>query len=305
MQNLFITYNSCPSCGSNDIHPALTAIDYTVSRKQFEIWECASCTIRFTQHVPDAAAMSDYYQSENYISHTDTSKGLVNRLYHYVRKQTLAGKHKLITSALIKSQHDKPGTKKILDIGAGTGAFVHYMQSHGWDATGLEPDERARQRAASIHEVKLLPAEDLYSIEANSFDAISLWHVLEHVHALHDYLEQLKKILSGNGRIFIAVPNYTSYDASLYKNYWAAYDVPRHLYHFSPVAMKKLLARHSLQLYAIHPMWYDSFYISMLSEKYKTGKSSIVKGFFNGGISNFKAMSNKEHCSSLIYVLGK
>ena len=305
MSSTRIKYPACPCCQSADIHSVLVSADH-VSGELFEIWECAVCSVRFTQNVPDANAIKAYYQSEDYISHTDTSKGLVNRMYHFVRKRTLAGKYKLVVSALKASPGDQETDQRsILDIGAGTGAFVHYMGTKGWQATGLEPDEGARQRALNLHKIKLLPTEHLSEIKENSLSAVSLWHVLEHVHAIHVYLEQLKKIISPSGRIFIAVPNYTCYDAAVYKKYWAAYDVPRHLYHFSPAAMKQLLRMHALKLYAIHPMWYDSFYISMLSEKYKTGHSNIIKGSFTGAASNLKALLKNERCCSLIYIAGK
>ncbi|MBS1598664.1 MAG: class I SAM-dependent methyltransferase [Bacteroidetes bacterium] len=301
MHTNFINYISCPICHSATIHRVLAAKDYTVSQKEFEIWECSTCTFRFTQNAPDAVAINAYYQSENYISHSNTNKGLVNQLYHAVRKQTLTRKRRLVNAR--SANNGNSGS--LLDIGAGTGAFVQHMEQHGWKATGLEPDETARQRALEAHQVKLLPIEELNIIPAESFDAITMWHVLEHVHALHDCIRQIKKIIKPTGYIFIAVPNYTSYDAGLYKSYWAAYDVPRHLYHFSPASMEQLLENHGLTLHGIKPMWFDSFYISMLSEQYKTGHSNIVKAFFNGAVSNLKAVFNKEYCSSLIYVIGK
>jgi len=299
MQTSSITYTSCPICNAASIRPVLTAKDYTVSHKEFEIWECETCTLRFTQYVPDVIAINAYYQSENYISHSNTNEGLVNRLYHFVRKQTLARKRRLVVTTT------KNPEGKLLDIGAGTGAFVQHMQLNGWQATGLEPDEKARQRAAEAHEVNLLPIEELASLSSDTFDAVTMWHVLEHVHALHDCINRLKEIIKPGGFVFIAVPNYTCYDANVYKSYWAAYDVPRHLYHFSPASMKQLFEIHGLKLRSVKPMWYDSFYISMLSEQYKTGHSNIVKAFFNGTTSNLKTVFNKEYCSSLIYVVGK
>ena len=277
----------------------LNATDYTVSKKEFAIWECGNCSLRFTQNVPDAASIGHYYRSEDYISHTNTKKGLVNTLYHFVRGQTLSVKRRLIQSATRLKQG------KILDIGAGTGAFVAHMQQNGWEVTGLEPDEAAREIASSVHHTQLLPVEDLYSLAPESYDAITLWHVLEHVHDLHPYLDQLKKLLKKGGRIFIAVPNYTSYDAQVYQGAWAAYDVPRHLYHFSPDAMEHLLTIHDMSLNVTQPMWYDSFYISMLSEKYKNGKGNIINAVIRGLLSNLKAFIDKSRCSSLIYVIGK
>jgi 2-polyprenyl-3-methyl-5-hydroxy-6-metoxy-1,4-benzoquinol methylase len=294
-----IHYKTCPSCGSTNLKPALSAIDHTVSRQSFDISECGDCHLRFTQDVPDAASIGVFYQSDDYISHTNTSKGLVNRLYHMVRKQTLSGKRRFISSATRLKQG------KLLDIGAGTGAFCAHMQQNGWEVTGIEPDKTARDLAGTLHGLALRSTEELYSLPADHFDVITLWHVLEHVHDLHPYLEQLKKLIKRGGCIFIAVPNYTSYDASVYQGAWAAYDVPRHLYHFSPEAMQRLLASHDLQLQGSRPMWYDSFYISLLSEKYRNGSGNVLKAACVGAISNLKAYVNKAKCSSLIYVSGK
>src|SRR5258708_3903771 len=298
-QETLIHYKVCPLCNSPKLEPALDAIDYTVTRKVFTIWQCGNCQLRFTQDVPDAASIGHYYRSEDYISHTETKKGLVNSVYHLVRKQTLSDKRHLIFSATGLKQG------KLLDIGAGTGAFAAHMQQNGWEVTGLEPDEAARQRAVDLYRVQLLPIENLYSLPADSYDAITLWHVLEHVHDLHSYLQQLAKLIKRGGRIFIAVPNYTSYDATVYQGAWAAYDVPRHLYHFSPASIRNLLEQHGLQLQATQPMWYDSVYISMLSEKYKNGKGHALKAVCTGLVSNFKAFVDKSKCSSLIYVIGK
>ncbi len=187
-------------------------------------------------------------------------------------------------------------------MGAGTGAFLNTMKNGGWNCTGIEPDESARKKANELYALGLKESKELFSLPTNSFDAITLWHVLEHVHELHDYMEQLKKLLVADGKLFIAVPNYTSADAKMYKEFWAAYDVPRHLYHFSPKAMATLLNAHGLQIETMKPMWYDSVYVSLLSEKYKTGKSNTVKAFFNGMISNTKTLLNKTNCSSLIYI---
>jgi len=291
-----ISYSACPSCGQKNIAFVFSVKDYTVSHEQFEIWECQNCTLRFTQNVPEENAIAAYYQSENYISHSDTSEGLINKLYHKVRIRTLANKKKLVEHLTAKS------AGSILDVGCGTGAFLHIMQHAGWKITGLEPDETARKKAQELYQLNLESSEKLFSLPAESFDAITLWHVLEHVHSLHDYIDQLKKLLKPGGRLFIAVPNYTSYDESIYKEFWAAYDVPRHLYHFSPKAMETLLERHGMKIKLMKPMWYDSFYVSMLSEQYKSGKSNVVKAFANGAISNLKAIGNVKKCSSVIYV---
>ncbi len=294
-----VNYSNCPGCKATGIYPVITAKDYTVTGQEFSIWQCKQCTLRFTQDVPSQSSISNYYQSDNYISHTDTTKGFINSLYHLIRKRTLLQKRKLI-ERLTGLQRGS-----LLDIGAGTGAFSSYMQHAGWKVTGLEPDEQARKRAADLYGINLLPAGELYHMSARSYDAVTMWHVLEHVHDLHGYLHQLSGILSMKGIAFIAVPNYTSYDASVYKQFWAAYDVPRHLYHFSPASMKLLLSNHNMRVRTIAPMWYDSFYVSMLSEQYRNGSSGYVKASYTGLLSNWRAVKNRETCSSLIYIVEK
>jgi SAM-dependent methyltransferase len=297
MEPVRIRYVACPLCGSKKIQKVFDVIDYTVSGTSFELDDCAQCTLRFTQGIPDALNIQSYYRSENYISHSDTREGLTNRLYHLARKRTLSNKRRLLQHATGLRQGS------LLDVGAGSGAFVHYMKAAGWSVTGLEPDAPARNKAMEVNQVHLLPIDHLFHLPEKSFDAITLWHVLEHVHDLHGYIQQLERMLKPTGRIFIAVPNYTSYDAALYKQFWAAYDVPRHLYHFSPASMNKLLDLHHLKLEKMQPMWFDSFYISLLSGKYKTGRENRIIGFLNGMLSNINALLNRVKCSSLTYIV--
>lgn len=291
-----IHYDHCPVCGQTSIVRVLEAKDHTVSGEQYAIWECASCHLRFTQDVPDAASIAPYYRSDNYISHSDTRKGLINRLYHQVRQITLRQKKQL----LIRETGTASG--KLLDIGAGTGAFLHTMQAAGWTVTGLEPDAGAREVAASRYQLALEEPSTLFHLPPASFDAITMWHVLEHVHQLQDYLAQIRKLLKQGGTFFLALPNYTAEDARHYGSYWAAYDVPRHLYHFAPEAVRTLLQQHGLELKAMRPMVFDPFYISMLSEQYQHGRSNLVKAVWNGWRSTKKALSNVESASSIIYI---
>lgn len=294
-----ITYHECPSCRSKAIAPVLTAKDYTVSQEQFEVWHCQNCTLRFTQHIPDADNIGAYYQSDSYVSHSDTQEGLINKIYHRVRNITLEQKKKLIIDVTKKQS----GT--LLDVGAGTGAFANAMKTAGWQVTGLEPDPTARNIAQVKYMLPLQSPEMLFSLAENSFDAITMWHVLEHVHNLHGYLEQYHKILRPKGKLVIAVPNYTSGDATHYKEHWAAYDVPRHLYHFSPQSMDVLAKQKGFVITGYKPMWFDSVYVSMLSEQYKKGKPSLISAVLNGMVSNVRAISNPKNCSSVIYILAK
>lgn len=294
-----IHYTACPVCQGASIQQQLTAKDHTVSQQQFPIWHCNTCTARFTQDVPAQDAIGAFYASENYISHSDTKKGIINNLYHRVRKWTLASKRKLVNSETGMSKGS------ILDIGCGTGAFLDTMRTAGWHIAGLEPDEPARARASELYNISPQAPARLFELAAGSYHAITMWHVLEHVHELHAYIKQIEKLLAPQGRAFIAVPNYTSKDADIYKEHWAAYDVPRHLYHFSPQSMEDLLSQHGLTLRAVKPMWFDSFYVSMLSEQYKNGKGNIVKAVWNGFLSNLQAVGNTRKCSSVIYVIGR
>lgn len=294
-----IHYKECPICREQVLQPFLEAKDYTVSQQQFSLLSCGNCSLVLTQDVPAQEEIGPYYQSQQYISHSDTRKGIVNQLYHGVRKITLASKRKLI------SRHTGMLNGTLLDIGCGTGAFLHQMKTAGWNITGLEPDDTARANALSLYGIHALPSHELYQLPAGSYDAITLWHVLEHVHQLNAYIKTIQQLLKPGGTLFIAVPNYTSADAAHYGKYWAAYDVPRHLYHFSPQSMKTLLRNYGLQVKAIKPMWFDSVYVSMLSEQYKNGKSNLLSALWQGFYSNVKALFNHEKCSSLIYIVKK
>ena len=297
--NDLIKYNECPVCKSRNIEYSLTAKDHTVSKENFEIWQCTNCSLRFTQDVPGADSIGKYYQSQDYISHSNTKKGIVNTLYHWVRSFTLRSKKRLIQKRTMLT------TGTLLDVGAGTGAFIHTMQKAGWGVTGLEPDATARQNAKDQFSIELHTPDQLYQQPSSQFDVITMWHVLEHVHDLHGYLNTFHRILKPKGSLIIAVPNYTSYDADNYAEHWAAYDVPRHLYHFSPPSMDILAEQHGLQVVAHKPMWFDSFYVSMLSEQYRNGYNNILTAFWNGWLSNWEAFSNVDKCSSVIYIIRK
>ena len=294
-----INYSSCPVCGSPSISKLIRAKDHTVSGEHFDIYHCADCQLRFTQDAPAADSIGAYYKSENYISHTNTSKGLVNSIYKLVRKRANRQKRKLVE----KSTAIKNGS--LLDVGSGTGYFVSEMKNSGWKVTGLESDSDARKLAEEINAIQLSPSGEIYQLTANQFDAITLWHVLEHVHDLKNYIKQFKLLLKENGKLFIAVPNYLSLDAQLYKEFWAAYDVPRHLYHFTPSSIKLLMEGAGLKVTDIKPMWFDSFYVSLLSSKYKNGNTNWLAAIFNGLRSNWNAMYDVEKCSSLTYIISK
>lgn len=293
-----IHYDVCPVCRSNSINPLLTVKDHSVSGEDFVIWQCSHCSLRFTQDVPDEESIGQYYRSSDYISHSNTSKGFINKLYQKIRSYTLNQKAGLILNHTVKQG-------RILDLGAGIGSFLNTMKEKSWEAIGIEPDEGARQQAKNLFNIELKQTSELYQLQENSFDAITLWHVLEHVHQLHSYIEKLRFLLKPNGKIFIAVPNFESKDSSIYKLFWAAYDVPRHLYHFTPKAIDVLMKQHGFMVSSKNPMWFDSFYISLLSSKYKNGKTSWIGAGVSGLRSNLNALFNQDQCSSIIYIIEK
>lgn len=293
-------FSPCPICNKSDIDNLLHTKDYSLTRESFDIIECAYCSLKYTFPIPLADQIAPYYNFPDYISHTDTKTGWMNQLYHAVRKRTLDQKSSWVQSLFT-------GYKgRLLEIGAGTGAFANAMQEKNWEITALEPDAASRQKALENYNLHLLAPDALYQMEENTQDVICLWHVLEHVHDLKGYFKAFSKILKTNGRLIIAVPNYTSYDATFYKKYWAAYDVPRHLYHFSPASIRVLLKQFDLQLVQTKPMWFDSYYVSLLSEKYKkSGFWGILRAGLIASISNLKAINNPEKASSVIYEIKK
>lgn len=289
--------DKCPVCKSESFSPFLACKDYTVSQENFKIVSCNYCNFKFTNPRPEDAKLGDYYKSEDYISHSNTSKGIISKLYKSVRNYTLGKKLKLISGYVSR------GT--ILDYGCGTGMFLNVCQKAGWKSYGMEPDEGARKIASEMNLKTFSDKESIQrQIGEEKFDIITLWHVLEHVTDLEQTLSFFKAKLNKNGALIIAVPNYTSYDAKHYKEFWAAYDVPRHLYHFEIETIQKLLSPFGFKLVKTKPMNFDSFYVSMLSEKYKTGSIKYFSAFIKGLKSNLKAKETKDY-SSVIYIFKK
>jgi 2-polyprenyl-3-methyl-5-hydroxy-6-metoxy-1,4-benzoquinol methylase len=302
MENL----EQCPVCNSIRNKPFLACVDYTVSparlleaggRETFQIVECESCGFKYTNPRPEVKDLGKYYKSEEYVSHSNTKKGFINSTYQTVRKYTLLKKLQLI------SKFYKTG--KILDIGCGTGEFLNTCKNAKWNTIGIEPDADARKMAIENYGLDVREESELQNLQDESFDIISMWHVLEHVPKLNERVQELSRLLKPNGLIIIAVPNCDSLDAKIYKEHWAAYDVPRHLYHFTPKDITALFQKHNMKVFRILPMVFDSFYVSMLSEKIKTGKLNIIRSTWNGLRSNLSAMVSGKKYSSQIYLIRK
>lgn len=284
----------CPVCNSS-LTAFISAKDFTVSHETFGIMKCPACSLLVTNPRPAFESIAKYYQSEDYISHSGTSKGLINKLYNLAKSFNINSKCRLA----IKSSGISTG--RILDYGCGRGDFLLAMKKKGWVIDGAEPDEKAARAASLQCGIKIISPANVLSLPDSSFDVITLWHVLEHVHRLNETVAKLKSLLSPDGILIIAVPNHESFDARFYKELWAAYDVPRHLYHFSKKSMLNLLQKHNLKCSAVKPMRLDAFYVSMLSEKYRKSSFGIISGFFIGLLSDFQAILNN-NWSSLIYI---
>lgn len=289
-----LNLEKCIVCGSSQFEPFLVCKDYTVSQENFNIVSCKSCGFKFTNPRPENSVIGDYYKAEEYVSHSNTTKGVVNKLYHSVRNYTLKQKLKLISSYVSR------GT--MLDYGCGTGMFLNVCKNDGWETYGMEPDDNARKMSIEKG-LDVFSDKDMLSdrIADKKFNAITLWHVLEHVTDMEATLSFFKSKLNNDGVLIIAVPNHVSYDAQYYKEFWAAYDVPRHLHHFDINSMTSLVEKAGFKFQESKPMKFDSFYVSMLSEKYKTGSANLVKAFLVGLTSNFKA-KNTHSYSSTIYI---
>lgn len=270
----------------------LTVKDYTVSGETFGLYRDEKMDMLITFPKPNENDLHKYYESEAYISHTDGKGSLVEILYQFVKKFALKKK-----IGLINGLH--PAKGRILDIGAGTGDFLAMAKSNGWDIIGIEPSEKAKTIAGKKG---VIFAESMQSLEKQSFDVITMWHVLEHVPNLEEQIKELKRLLKPDGTIIIAVPNFRSFDAKYYRRFWAGFDVPRHLWHFSKKAIKQLFLKEKMKVEKILPMKFDAFYVSLLSEKYKTGYMNFFKAFYIGLKSNYKAKKRFQY-SSLIYVI--
>ena len=270
----------------------LTVKDHSVSKEIFELYHDETLDMLITSPQPDLENLGKYYESEDYISHTDNKRSLFEKAYHFVKN--IALKNKL---NLINGEQSRKG--RILDIGAGTGDFLLTAKNDGWETVGVEPSERAKNIAI---QKGISFVNEIGDLQNNSFDVITMWHVLEHVPNLELQIAELKRLLKPTGTLIVAVPNFKSYDAQHYKTFWAAYDVPIHFWHFSKKAIQSLFEKVDMKLEKVLPMKFDSFYVSLLSEKYKTGKMNYISAFFIGLKSNLKAGRTKEY-SSHIYVL--
>jgi 2-polyprenyl-3-methyl-5-hydroxy-6-metoxy-1,4-benzoquinol methylase/predicted nucleic-acid-binding Zn-ribbon protein len=290
-----INIEKCPLCNSNVFSPKARPKDFRVSNETFYVVSCDGCGHTFTSPRPADEELHKFYGEESYISHTNSDKGLFNKIYLAVKRYATKKKSHLISEVAIKG--------KILDVGAGTGDFLNACKQQGWDVYGVEPSPIARVYAREQFQIELQTAEAVFNLPKRNFQAITLWHVLEHLPDLNEYFNCFEQLLTEDGTLVIAVPNFESQDARFYGDDWAAWDVPIHISHFSKLTMHKWAKKFGFQIVGIKNMPFDSFYVSMLSEKNQHSKFSFVKGAVQGLLSNLK--SGKDNASSLIYIMKK
>lgn len=288
--------NKCPWCQSEKAHKHLSLKDYFLTQEPFDIMVCEDCGLLYTTPKPSDEKIGDYYKSESYYSHQENKKGFIPRVYEAVKSVNL--KHKIA----IATQGKEPG--RLLDIGCGVGDFLHFAEQNGWQCTGAEPSDDASSIAKKRIKAEIMLPKDLEKLPDESFDVITMWHVLEHVSDLQWQVNQLNRLLKKGGRLVVALPNFRSYDAQYYKDKWAAYDVPRHLNHFSQDSIAKIFNINGLIQNQTQKLVWDAFYISFLSEKYAQKSLPLLRGAFRGLISNVKAQKSGEW-SSLVYVFEK
>ena len=289
--------SKCLVCNSQSHESSFRIKDHLTGKNDFDILRCLECGFLFTQNPPSEQAIEEYYDEGEYISHSDTKKGLINILFHFTRNVMLCRKNNIVRHAT----GIKTGT--LLDIGCGTGYFASFMKGKGWNVTGVEPNEKARDFAVSNFSLKVVPGIESRDIQDHHFDCITLWHVLEHSHDPVKYFNFIRRSLKPGAVCIIAMPNCGSFDAKHYKEYWAAWDVPRHLWHFSPEVFKTFAERNGFEITGIGRLPADVFYISILSEKYKGTNLPFITGMIKGLWFSLLALFNKKGCSSLIYVL--
>ena len=287
----------CPVCEQTIFSQKFFCEDYFVSHEKFPIYYCNACSFNFTQHIPGKDEINRYYETLDYVSHSNIKKGLINTIYHWVRKRMLWRKAKIVEKNQV--------SKHLLDVGCGTGHFAGTMQYRGWKTVGIEPAVEPAEFAKKNFNLTVKSSLFADDFTENYFDVITLWHVLEHLPELNKSMEKLHQLLKDDGMLVIAIPNIKSYDAEKYQKYWAAYDVPRHIWHFSPETFRILATNHGFQVFNQKTMPFDAFYISMMSEKYKGTKLFVIKGIIAGIFSYIICLFNKNKSSSLIYLLKK
>jgi 2-polyprenyl-3-methyl-5-hydroxy-6-metoxy-1,4-benzoquinol methylase len=294
-----VHHDHCPLCSSEMINAHFTCIDHFISKESFALARCNRCGFLFTQDYPDQDEVYKYYESDNYISHSDTSEGIINKIYHLIRHLMLRRKRRILNRLTgLRSG-------RLLDVGSGTGHFASMMKKSGWVVKGIEISEKARNFSASTFDLEIISPQQISELNANSFDCVTMWHVLEHFHDPFRYVSDIIKLLKPGGVCLVALPNCSSFDAKFYNREWAAYDVPRHLWHFDPDTFDYFSGKAGLKVEHRLVLPFDVFYICVLSEKYQGSRSPFIKGITRAFWFSLLTVFERNRSSSIIYVLRK
>jgi 2-polyprenyl-3-methyl-5-hydroxy-6-metoxy-1,4-benzoquinol methylase len=285
---------SCPVCENTNFKEFLKGKDHLLTMEEFTIVECNGCGFRFTNPRPNETEMIRYYDSPDYISHNTANRNLLQKIYKIVRTVSVKNKCSIVKKF--------SSGKVLMDIGCGTGEFLNYCRKMNFITTGIEPNKKAISFAREEYGLTIFDENKLLGFSQATFDVITMWHVLEHVHNLNERMQRIKQLLKPHGTLILAVPDSNSFDAAKYKSFWAAYDLPRHLYHFTQNSLENLIVKHGFHLEKIIPLKFDAFYISFLSEKYIGKKENYINAILTGLRSNIYGWKNKNNYSSQIYI---
>ncbi len=294
-----VHHSQCPLCGSASVSNYMKCRDHFLTKEMFDLSGCSSCGFIFISEAPDKKEAGRYYDSKDYISHDDSAGGLSGRIYLIIRWMMLVRKKRLITRLTGRTSGE------LLDIGTGSGHFAGMMKQSGWNVTGIEPDKKAADYAASRFGLRIAGPDEITGIPGETFDCITLWHSLEHSHDLHSYASEIRRLLKPEGICIVALPSAASLDAQHYREFWAAWDVPRHLWHFTPAAFSFFAERAGFSITGIKDLPFDVFYISFLSEKYRGANLPFIAGMVNGLRFYLTTLFRRKGSSSLMYILKK
>jgi len=254
---------NCLICGGTDHSPFLTGYDRfdPEKKRKFSLVRCNRCNFIFLNPRPDSTSIQKFYSHQDYhpfLNLNAPSKDLISKIYLLIRPYSIRWKRKKI--------HRAKGIGSILDVGCGTGEFLFEMKRWKWEVVGIEADERGLQYARDTLGLKVFKDPE-WNFPRESFDVVTFWHTLEHIHDLRGTLERIVPLLKREGLLLIAVPNISSLDFKIYKRDWVALDLPRHLYHFEPNSLKALCRSLGLEVFKYHQIPLDTFYNCLMSER--------------------------------------
>lgn len=291
--------NPCPLCGAIETVPYATCSDHASSRLQYLLLRCPACGVVFTDNHPEEDEMEQFETLDSQIRRADSPEGITERLYRHVRRRMLRRKAGLV----VRQSYRDSGT--LLNYGAKRGFFSDHMERKGWKVTSVDRHHENRQFSLEHFHHRMSGMQEMSDFTPETFDVITLWHVFEHENEPERLLDTFHRILRPGGILVMSCPNICSTDAMHYGPYWAAYDVPRHLWHFNPVSLNRLVHRHGFTLMHHEKMPYDCFYISIMSEQYMMHRLAFLRGMAYGLHSWLVSLTRRGRSSSIVYVFRK